>query len=196
MELNGVKDSAACHYSNGTRFDSISIPALLFLLFSPAAQDNPPAMINKIIIHTTNPTTGPAMEAKYDSDVSAETDREEINERRILRKIDMHLLPLVVALHAISLVDRTNISVARISGMDEDLSLETGERVSIVTSTFFIGYILFNIPSNIVIRRIGAARFLGIITVAWGIVTIGIGFVNSWVAAAVLRSFLGVFEAG
>ena len=136
------------------------------------------------------------MDAKYDLDVSAEPDREDINEKRILRKIDFRLLPLVVALHAISLVDRTNISVARISGMDDDLMLETGGRVSIVTSTFFIGYILFNIPSNIVIRGLGAARFLGSITVAWGIVTIGIGVVNTWVAAAVLRSFLGVFEAG
>ncbi len=136
------------------------------------------------------------MDAKYDSDVSAEPYSEEINEKRILRKIDFRLLPLVVALHAISLVDRTNISVARISGMDGDLKLETGERVSIVTSTFFIGYILFNIPSNIVIRGLGAARFLGATTVAWGIVTIGIGFAKTWVAAAVLRSLLGVFEAG
>ncbi len=136
------------------------------------------------------------MVAKHDSNVSAEPDGEEINEKRILRKIDFRLLPLVVALHAISLVDRTNISVARISGMDEDLRLEIGERVSIVTSTFFIGYILFNIPSNIVIRGFGAARFLGTIAIAWGIVTIGIGFVNTWTAAAVLRSFLGVFEAG
>jgi sugar phosphate permease len=135
---------------------------------------------------------------KDDSEVgvSPEPDGEEIGEKRILRKIDLRLLPLVVVLHAISLVDRTNISVARIAGMDEDLMLETDQRVSIVTSTFFIGYILFNIPSNIVIRGVGAARFLGTITVAWGIVTIGIGFVNSWVVAAVLRSLLGVFEAG
>ena len=136
------------------------------------------------------------MATKYDSEVSAEPDRVEINEKRILRKIDFHLLPLVVALHAISLVDRTNISVARISGMDEDLALETGERVSIVTSTFFIGYILFNIPSNVVIRELGAARFLGSITFAWGIVTIAMGLINTWVAAAVLRSLLGVLEAG
>jgi MFS family permease len=120
----------------------------------------------------------------------------ELSARRILRKIDLHLLPLIVGLHAISLVDRTNISVARISGMDKDLDLDVGERVSIVTSTFFIGYILFNIPSNVVIRMVGAARFLGTITVAWGLVTVVIGVVDSWVAVAVLRSLLGIFEAG
>lgn len=136
------------------------------------------------------------MDAKDDSDVSAEPDFEEINEKRILRKIDLRLLPLIVALHALSLVDRTNISVAMISGMDDDLTLEKGERVSIVTSTFFIGYILFNIPSNVLIRGLGAARFLGITAIAAGIVTLGTGFVNTWIAAAVLRSLLGVFEAG
>ena len=137
------------------------------------------------------------MSTRSDSSISTDSlENDEISEKRILRKIDFRLLPLIVALHAISLVDRTNLAVARISGMDDDLSLETGKRVSIVTSTFFIGYILFNIPSNIVIRGVGAAKFLGSITFAWGIVTIGIGFVDSWVAAAVLRSFLGVFEAG
>lgn len=153
-------------------------------------------MAEKDFTHAVEPATRPKMDPRFDSDTSGEPDREEINEKRILRKIDFRLLPLVVALHAISLVDRTNISVARISGMDDDLELETGERVSIVTSTFFIGYILFNIPSNIVIRGLGAARFLGTITVAWGIVTIGIGFANSWIPVAVMRSLLGVFEAG
>lgn len=138
------------------------------------------------------------VDTKADFDMSTtEAERGgEVSEKRVLRKIDLRLLPVVVALHAVSLVDRTNISVALISGMSKDLALETGSRISIVTSTFFIGYILFNIPSNIVIREFGAARFLGIITLAWGIVTIAIGLVNSWVAAAVLRSLLGVFEAG
>ena len=153
-------------------------------------------MKEKNIDRITQAAIGVPVDAKGDADVRVEPHCEEISEKRILRKIDVRLLPLVVALHAISLVDRTNISVARISGMDIDLMLETGQRVSIVTSTFFIGYILFNIPSNIVIRHVGAARFLGSITVAWGIITIGIGFVNSWVVAAVLRSLLGVFEAG
>ena len=146
----------------------------------------------------TSPLSDLTMESKSQLEADADDHLEEINEKRILRKIDFHLLPIIVALHAISLVDRTNISVARISGMDDDLGLDKGERASIVTSTFFIGYILFNIPSNLVIRQsgLGVARFLGSITVAWGIMTIGIGVVNSWVAAAVLRSFLGVFEAG
>lgn len=117
-------------------------------------------------------------------------------EKRLLRKIDLRLIPLIVMLHTISLVDRTNISSARVAGLDEDLGLEVGYRASIVTLTFFIGYILFDIPSNIMVRKIGAAHFMGTITIAWGIVTIGLGCVNNWQGFSVLRVLLGVFEAG
>lgn len=117
-------------------------------------------------------------------------------EKRLLRKIDLRLIPLIIMLHTISLVDRTNISSARVAGLDEDLGLSVGYRASIVTLTFFIGYILMDIPSNILVRKIGAAHFMGGITIAWGIATIGQGCVNNWQGFAVLRVLLGVFEAG
>jgi hypothetical protein len=53
-------------------------------------------------------------------------------ERRVLRKIDIRLLPILGALYTIALIDRTNISVARISGLDDDLDLKVGSRASVV----------------------------------------------------------------
>lgn len=53
-------------------------------------------------------------------------------ERRVLRKIDIRLLPILGALYTIALIDRTNISVARIAGLDDDLGLKVGDRASIV----------------------------------------------------------------
>jgi hypothetical protein len=53
-------------------------------------------------------------------------------ERRVLRKIDVRLLPILGALYTIALIDRTNISVARISGLDDDLGLKVGNRASVV----------------------------------------------------------------
>lgn len=53
-------------------------------------------------------------------------------ERRVLRKIDFRLLPILGALYTIALIDRTNISVAHISGLDDDLDLKVGSRVSLV----------------------------------------------------------------
>ncbi|KAM0706407.1 hypothetical protein Q7P35_005733 [Cladosporium inversicolor] len=117
-------------------------------------------------------------------------------ERRVLRKIDFRLLPILGALYTIALIDRTNISVARISGLDDDLDLEVGNRASVVLLIFFIGYILFELPSNMLIRKIGPAIWLSCIAFAWGALSLGIGFVNTWEALAIMRAFLGVLEAG
>ncbi|KAI0846384.1 MFS general substrate transporter [Daldinia vernicosa] len=117
-------------------------------------------------------------------------------EKRVLRKIDIRLLPILGALYTIAMVDRSNISVARISGLDEDVGLNVGNRASVALLVFFIGYMLFELPSNMIIHRVGAANWLSLIVFAWGLVSTGIGFLDNWIALAVLRSFLGVFEAG
>lgn len=117
-------------------------------------------------------------------------------ERRVLKKIDLRLLPILGCLYTIALVDRSNISVARISGLDEDVGLKQGNRASIVLLVFFIGYIIFEIPSNIVIHKVGAANWLAFIAFAWGLVSLGIGFLHNWIGLAICRAILGVFEAG
>lgn len=117
-------------------------------------------------------------------------------EKRVLRKVDLRLLPILGCLYTIALVDRSNVAVARISGMDDDLGLAEGNRVSIVLMVFFIGYIIFEIPSNAFIHKLGAANWLAFLAFAWGLVSLGIGFLNNWAGLAVLRAFLGVLEAG
>lgn len=69
-------------------------------------------------------------------------------ETRLLKKVDRRLIPILGALYCIALVDRTNISVARISGLDQDLHLDVGDRASIALLVFFIGYVVFEIPSE------------------------------------------------
>lgn len=88
------------------------------------------------------------------------------------------------------------MSNARIAGMQEELQLGVGDRYSIALLVFFIPYFLFELPSNIVLRKVGAAQWLGGITLAWGLVMMGMGFVKSWGALAALRAVLGLFEAG
>ena len=58
-----------------------------------------------------------------------------------------------------------------------------------------MGYVLFELPSNIVIRRVGPAIWLSCIALAWGALSLGIGFVDSWQALTTIRAFLGVLEA-
>ena len=60
---------------------------------------------------------------------------------------------------------------------------------------FYIGYCLFEIPSNIALKRFGAANWIAAIGVGWGLLTLALGFSKNWQTLAVLRAFLGVLEA-
>ncbi|KAH0536650.1 hypothetical protein FGG08_006495 [Glutinoglossum americanum] len=117
-------------------------------------------------------------------------------ETKLMRRVDWRLLPILGALYAISLVDRVNISNARVAGMGVDLKLNIGSRYSIVLVVFFIPYFLFELPSNLVLRMVGTANWLSFIAFAWGTVMLGQGFVKNYQALAVCRTLLGFFEAG
>ncbi|KIY02455.1 uncharacterized protein Z520_02594 [Fonsecaea multimorphosa CBS 102226] len=117
-------------------------------------------------------------------------------ENKLIRRIDWRLLPILGALYSIALVDRVNVSNARVAGMGEDLDLEIGNRYTVVLVVFFPPYFLFELPSNIILRRVGSANWLSFIAFAWGCTMIGQGFVKSYQALAVCRTLLGLFEAG
>ncbi|KAF2117995.1 major facilitator superfamily domain-containing protein [Lophiotrema nucula] len=127
---------------------------------------------------------------------SAPFEREDKETRRIVRKIDMRLLPTLAIIYAFALIDRVNLPNARIAGMDEDLGLSLGSRYSILTMIFFVPYIIFQFPANIVIRKLGPALWLPSLVVCWGAVSIGMGFVTDWTQALGCRIVLGVLEAG
>lgn len=97
---------------------------------------------------------------------------------------------------AMSLLDRTNISSAYIAGLETDLRLDIGARYSIALLVFFIGYAVFELPSNFIIRKVGARLWMGFLILAWGAVVLGMGFVDSWVTLTICRALLGIFEAG
>ncbi|KDE08198.1 hypothetical protein MVLG_01677 [Microbotryum lychnidis-dioicae p1A1 Lamole] len=117
-------------------------------------------------------------------------------ERKTMQKVDRRLLIILGALYAISLIDRTNISVARVAGMAKDLKLTVGQRYSIITCVFFPPYIVFELPSNILLRKIGARNLLSAIVALWGAVMLGMGFVTNWHQLAACRVLLGLLESG
>ncbi|POY70873.1 hypothetical protein BMF94_6050 [Rhodotorula taiwanensis] len=114
----------------------------------------------------------------------------------VRRKIDKRLIPILAALYCISLIDRTNISVARLAGMAKDLKLTVGERYSIISCIFFVPYIIFELPSNLIIRKVGCRNQLSTIVILWGGVMTGMAFCKTWQQLAVCRVLLGVLEAG
>ncbi|KAK9446903.1 major facilitator superfamily domain-containing protein [Limtongia smithiae] len=117
-------------------------------------------------------------------------------ERRLVRKIDFTMLPLIVALYILNYLDRNNIAAAKLSTFVEDLNLSATE-YSCVVSIMFVSYILLQIPSNLILARIPRPNlYLPIIMIMWGIFTTLIARVNSFGPLVVLRLLIGAFEAG
>lgn len=80
--------------------------------------------------------------------------------------------------------------------MGADLGLQIGNRYTIVLVVFFPTYALLELPSNIILRKVGSANWLAFIALSWGAVMIGQGFVKSWITLTICRVLLGAFEAG
>ncbi|KAI0015025.1 major facilitator superfamily domain-containing protein [Xylariomycetidae sp. FL0641] len=116
-------------------------------------------------------------------------------ERRLVRKIDWHLYPILFLVYTCSFLDRINISNAKIQGMDEDLDL-SGTRFNIALFVYFIPYILLEVPSNMLIKKVRPSIYLSGLMAAWGVVNMTMGFVTSYEALVALRFLLGVLEAG
>ncbi|PCD27071.1 hypothetical protein AU210_013486 [Fusarium oxysporum f. sp. radicis-cucumerinum] len=115
--------------------------------------------------------------------------------KKLLRKCDLRLIPPLMVIFFLSFMDRTNIGNAKIQGMTEDLKM-TGSDYNMALFVFFIPYIIFEVPSNIMIKRISPSLWLGGITVLWGISTVGMGLVNNVQGLIACRVLLGFFEAG
>ena len=111
-----------------------------------------------------------------------------------LRKVDRRLLPIAMLLFFMSLLDRTNISFAALD-MNKDLGLSL-DQYGVAASIFYVGYFLFEIPSNFVLQRVGARIWLSRIMVTWGMVMIANAFVQGGTSLYIVRFLLGVAEAG
>ncbi|KAF2747975.1 MFS general substrate transporter [Sporormia fimetaria CBS 119925] len=134
--------------------------------------------------------------SKTGSDTSMMDEDSRKLERQTTRKVDWRLVPILGACYAISAIDRINISAARIAGMDVELKFRIGDRYSIALLIFFITYFIFELPSNIVLRKVGAANWLAFLCFSWGIVILGAGFAKQWWEIVICRALLGLFEAG
>ncbi|KAK8039987.1 hypothetical protein PG993_008398 [Apiospora rasikravindrae] len=118
-----------------------------------------------------------------------------VAEKKLVRKCDLHVLPPITILFFLAFMDRTNIGNARIQGMSEDLDM-TGRSYNLALFIFFIPYILCEVPSNLIIKRVAPSTWLSLIMVLWGVATIGQGLVTNVSGLVGCRFILGIFEAG
>jgi MFS family permease len=112
----------------------------------------------------------------------------------VYRKIGWRLLPFVLACYVINYLDRVSIGYAKLQFLTE---LHLNEEIfGLITAVFFIGYIAFEVPSNLLLMRIGAPATLTRIMLLWGAVIVSMMFARNEYWLYVQRFLLGAFEAG
>jgi hypothetical protein len=118
-----------------------------------------------------------------------------LDEKAILRKMDLRLIPMLALLYLLSFLDRGNIGNAKIEGLTEDLHM-SGAQYNWCLTVFFFTYAAFEVPSNLLLKKLRPSIWLPTIMVAWGVVMTLMGIVQSYEGLLVARIFLGVTEAG
>ncbi|KAI0382725.1 putative allantoate permease [Hypomontagnella monticulosa] len=114
---------------------------------------------------------------------------------KLMRKIDLNVLPMLFLIFVASFLDRSNISNALTMGLSQELGL-AGPQLNITLAIFFVPYIVFEIPSNILMRRFTPHVWLSLCIFGFGIVELAQGFVHSYSGLLAARFFLGFFESG
>ncbi|MFD7008463.1 MFS transporter [Rhodococcus jostii] len=112
----------------------------------------------------------------------------------VMRKVARRLIPFLALAYFLNYLDRTNIGFAKLT-MSEDLGL-TSTMYGLASGLFFIGYVFFEVPSNLAMHRFGARRWIARIMVSWGLVAALMAFVPNATWLYIARIALGIAEAG
>ena len=112
----------------------------------------------------------------------------------VIKKLCWRILPLVLVAYCVAYVDRANIAVAALT-MNKDLGF-SAFTYGLGAGIFFLGYVMFEVPSNLVLERVGARRWIARIMFTWGILSAACAFIAGPTSFFILRFLLGVAEAG
>ncbi|MGE7601598.1 MFS transporter [Peribacillus sp. NPDC097675] len=115
-------------------------------------------------------------------------------ERSTLKKTMRRILPFILVLYIVAFLDRVNMGYAALE-MNAELAL-SAEMFGLLSGFFYISYCLFEVPSNMILQKVGAKFWIARIMLTWGIIVVLTGFVQSAVHLYILRFLLGVAEAG
>ncbi|KAI0480887.1 MFS general substrate transporter [Xylariaceae sp. FL0804] len=114
--------------------------------------------------------------------------------RRVLRKIDRHVLPLLMGTYCLQFLDKSAIGYASVFGLQDGTHLR-GQQYSWLTSIFYIAYMLAQPVAGILLQKLPVGKFIGVTSIAWGILQITTPACTSFAGIAANRFLLGAFEA-
>jgi len=115
-------------------------------------------------------------------------------ERRTVRKISWRIVPFIMLLYFIAFIDRVNIGFAALT-MNKDLGFSSAV-FGLGAGIFFLGYFLFEVPSNLILNKVGARLWIARVMITWGIISAIFAFIKGETSFLILRFLLGVAEAG
>ncbi|KAJ9657848.1 hypothetical protein H2198_004044 [Neophaeococcomyces mojaviensis] len=137
-------------------------------------------------------TTTTFEDAKHIAELTPE---EKEIEKKLKRRIDSLIMPLVILVYLMNYIDRNNYAAARLQGLEEDLNL-TAEQYQVGLSILFVAYILAQVPSNLLLNHLGKpSLYLGFFTTAWGLVSACTSQVKGYGGIVACRFILGLVEA-
>src|SRR5512138_973352 len=111
-------------------------------------------------------------------------------EKRVMRKVALRIVPFIILLYFVAYIDRVNIGFAALT-MNSDLGFSPSV-FGFGAGIFFVGYMLFQVPANLMLVRFGARRWVFAILVVWGAISAACAFVQGPTSFYVLRFLLGV----
>lgn len=115
-------------------------------------------------------------------------------EKRVMRKVTLRIVPFIMLLYFIAFLDRVNIGFAALT-MNQDLGFSPTV-FGFGAGIFFLGYFLFEVPSNLILHKVGARIWIARVMITWGLVSGCMAFVQGTTSFYTLRFLLGVAEAG
>ncbi|CAL1714271.1 unnamed protein product [Somion occarium] len=126
---------------------------------------------------------------------NAHVDVSGVDERKLLRKLDLALVPWLSFLYLLSFLDRTSIGNAKLYGLEQDLHI-SDTQYNIALTIFFFSYSVFEVPSNVFLKRLRPSVWLSLLMFLWGIMMTVQGLVHNYGGLLGMRWMLGLFEAG
>jgi Sugar phosphate permease len=115
-------------------------------------------------------------------------------EQRATRKITWRLIPFLMLLYFVAFLDRINLGFAALT-MNKDIGL-TSQMFGLGAGIFFFGYFVFEVPSTVILHKVGARFWIGRVVLTWGLVSVAMAFTRGPISFYVLRFLLGLAEAG